>query len=365
MKRALELAKRGQYAASPNPMVGCVIVKDGNIVGEGWHKGKGLAHAEVEALNQAGTHAHGADLYVNLEPCCHQGNTPPCTVAIIASQIKTVHAAMSDPNPLVNGQGIAALKKAGISVQLGEEKAAAEQLNESFIHWITRKMPFVIAKWAMTFDGRIAANSGHAKWVTGENARLSAHDLRQSVDAILVGAQTVIQDNPQLTARLPSEHLSQRQPLRIILDAKGLTPTAANVYECLDGAETMVVTSSLSPDSWQQQLTRQGVSVRVMQAINQTGMIDILSQLLPDLGQLNITRLLIEGGANVLTQLFKWRLVNKFYVYVAPKMIGGKFSAIGDLALEHMDAALPLQIDSVEKLGSDYLFVGYVKKGME
>ena len=356
MKKAIELAQKGRYFASPNPMVGCVLIKQGNIIGKGWHKGPGQAHAEIEALNEAGKAAQGAELYVNLEPCCHYGKTPPCTKAIIEAGIKTVHAAIPDPNPLVSHKGFAELKQAGISVHVGEQLQQAKKLNEAFFHFMEYKTPFVIAKWAMTLDGRIAANSGHSAWITGQKARTHVHHIRKSVDGILVGAQTVINDNPLLSARIKTN--SSRQPLRIVLDAAGRTSIYSTIYRITPLLKTLVVTTAHAPDIWKRQLQSQGVMLHVTPSKD----ID-LSSLLFYLGQQNITSLLVEGGKSVLTQFFKAKIIQKFYAYIAPKIIGGSYTAIGNLDFDHMSCALPLKIDKAITFGEDYLIMGYSNWG--
>jgi diaminohydroxyphosphoribosylaminopyrimidine deaminase/5-amino-6-(5-phosphoribosylamino)uracil reductase len=356
IEKTLELAQLGQYFASPNPMVGCVIVNQGKIVGTGWHKGPGKPHAEIEALNEASQLARGADLYVNLEPCCHHGRTPPCTQAIIAAGIKGVYASVADPNPLVSEKGFAALKKAGIKVQVGEACTKAKKINEAFFHYMKYKTPFVIAKWAMTLDGRIASNSGHSKWITGDLARTHVHQVRKGLDAILVGAQTVIKDNSLLSARI--ETTSPRQPFRIVLDATGVTPTNSKIYQTTPTLKTLVITTKYAPSLWKTQLESQGVTIHEMLTSNQEKRID-LSALLTYLGQQEIMTLLVEGGTSVLTQFFKAKLIHKFHAYIAPKIIGGPYTAIGDLNLTHMSSALPLTIEKTTKLGDDYLMVGY------
>lgn len=355
MRKAIELAQEGRYFASPNPMVGCVIVKQENIIGTGWHKGMGQPHAEIEALSQAGEAAKGAELYVNLEPCCHYGKTPPCTQAIIKAGIKTVHAAIADPNPLVSQKGFAELRQAGITVHVGEKSQEAEQLNESFLHFMKNKTPFVIAKWAMTLDGRIASNSGHSKWVTKEQARIHVHHIRKSIDAILVGAETVIKDNPLLSARIQTS--SPRQPLRIVLDATGKTSTSSKIYQITPVLKTLVVTTAYASNAWKTQLKSQGVIIHEM-AVSKDNRVD-LSALLVYLGKQNIVTLLIEGGTSVLTQFFKQKIIQKFHVYIAPKIIGGPYMAIGNLEFDHMSCALPLKIEKTITFGDDYLMMGY------
>lgn len=364
MCRAINLAQRGQYTVSPNPMVGCVIEKNDVIVGEGWHRGYGFPHAEIEALKIADLKAAGANLHVNLEPCCHFGKTPPCVDAIIKAKIKTVHVAIIDPNPLVNGAGIKKLRDAGINVFIGNEAEAATMLNEKFIHFIKTKKPFVVAKWAMTLDGKIATKTGNSKWITSEIARTHVHQLRQSLDAILVGADTVITDDPELTVKLANKiSPTTKQPLRIVLDAKGRTPLNAKVYSYNNHCKTVVVTTTEASEAWCNTLKQNGVEVLVFE-VNQTYKID-LNKLLLVLGKKQVSSLLVEGGAQTLTGFFERKLINKIYTYIAPKIVGGKnsISPISDLKIYEMVNALPLSFKETEVFGDDRLLVSYPEWG--
>jgi diaminohydroxyphosphoribosylaminopyrimidine deaminase/5-amino-6-(5-phosphoribosylamino)uracil reductase len=355
MEQALKLARLGRGLTSPNPMVGCVIVKADKVIGQGWHKGSGQPHAEVEALAQAGSDAQDADMYINLEPCCHYGKTPPCINAVIRAKIKRVYIASKDPNPLVKGNGIRALKHAGIQVILLKAwQKKADTLNEDFFHFIQHKTPFVTAKWAMTLDGKIATCDGDSKWITSEDARRHVHSVRKNMDAILVGANTVTMDNPLLTVRM-NRHTA-RQPLRIVLDGSGITPPGANIYQTTDELNTLVFTTLASDLKWRTQLTKQGVRISVIDGQS----IIPLKKLLQYLGTLNIMNLLVEGGTSVLTQFFEQQCVNKFYTYIAPKIVGGSASPVKNLNIREMGAAISLKINHTQQFNCDYLIAGDV-----
>ena len=320
MRRALELAARARGRTSPNPMVGAVLVKDGRIVGEGFHPRAGEPHAEIFALRQAGEAARGATLYVTLEPCCHYGRTPPCTQAIIAAGVAEVHMAMLDPNPRVAGKGKAELEAAGIRTVVGECEEEARTLNEAFVHWITTGRPFVVAKFAMSLDGKIATRTGDARWISSPEARRRVHELRDQVDAILVGAGTVIADNPQLTTRLDKPDV--RHPLRVILDSRGRIPLHARVFQPDLPGQTLVATTEASPPAYRDALQARGVEVLVLPA-DADGRVD-LDALLVALGQREVTSLLVEGGSTVLGAFFARGRVNKVLAFIAPLILGGE-----------------------------------------
>jgi diaminohydroxyphosphoribosylaminopyrimidine deaminase/5-amino-6-(5-phosphoribosylamino)uracil reductase len=324
MQQSLQLAEKGRFSVQPNPMVGCIIERNDQIVGRGWHKAPGLPHAEIEALNDAGAKARGANVYVNLEPCSHHGRTPPCVDALIKAQPKSVHIAMPDPNPLVNGNGIKKLRVAGIEVYIGEEEQKATQLNEIFSHYITRKTPFVIAKWAMSLDGKTATDNGQSKWISGEESREYVQQIRQNVRAILVGAKTVINDNPQLTVRLDSRLRGNDEikcgndtPLRIILDSSGNVPADARVF---DTDSALVATTQKSNIIWREKLSEKNIKIIICPE-DKNGKVDLI-YLLNELGKREISSLLVEGGREVLNSFFAAQLVNKVYTFIAPKLIG-------------------------------------------
>lgn len=310
MQQALSLAGKGRYLAAPNPMVGCIIVRDNKIVGQGWHKGPGENHAEIEALEKAGSKAKGSEVYVTLEPCAHHGRTPPCVDALIKAQVKAVHIPFIDPNPLVNGKSIAKLKKHGIKVYIGEEEEQARQLNTIFFHYIKTKKPYVIAKWAMSLDGKMATATGDSRWISGEQSRQQVHQLRHEVAAILVGANTIIKDDPLLTVRLSEV---QRQPLRLILDNNGNIPKSARIFDPKLPGKTIIITTKKT-------IKYKNIETIVI-AADKNDQID-LQELLTELGKREISSVLVEGGAETLTGFFTQQAIDKFYVYIAPKIIG-------------------------------------------
>ncbi|HEY66108.1 MAG TPA: bifunctional diaminohydroxyphosphoribosylaminopyrimidine deaminase/5-amino-6-(5-phosphoribosylamino)uracil reductase RibD [Caldilineae bacterium] len=356
MRRALRLAERGRGRTSPNPMVGAVLVRDGQIIGEGFHPRAGEPHAEIMALRQAGKSARGATLYVTLEPCCHFGRTPPCTRAIIAAGVAEVHMAMLDPNPRVAGRGRAELEAAGIRTFVGELEAEARVLNETFIHWITTGRPFVIAKFAMSLDGKIATRSGDSRWITGPAAREQVHQLRDQVDAILVGVNTVIADDPQLTTRLDKDDI--RHPLRVIVDSRGRIPLTAQVLDPVLPGRTMVATTEAMPIEQRRALSFRGVQVLVLPS--QDGRVS-LPDLLEELGRREVTSVLVEGGGTIIGTFFAQRLVDKVVAFIAPIIIGGREAPtpVGGLGVERLSQALRLERVQVEWLGSDLLVTGY------
>ncbi|KPJ67526.1 MAG: hypothetical protein AMJ43_04565 [Coxiella sp. DG_40] len=354
MRQALELAELGRKTVAPNPMVGCVIKRGDKVVGSGWHKKAGLPHAEIEALREAGDKAKGANLYVTLEPCCHYGRTPPCVDALIKAQVKSVHIAVRDPNPLVSGQGIKKLKEAGIEVYVGEEREAAEKQNEVFFHYITTKRPFVIAKWAMSLDGRIATDCGHAKWITSVKARKHVHQTRRLMSAVLVGVNTVIKDNPQLTVRLVNNRISKvRHPLRIVLDSTCKIPFDREILNADLPGKTLIATTEKSNQNWRERLLEQGCEVLVLPG-NQFGRVDI-GALLDELGRREISSLFVEGGSETFTSFVKEGLVNKFHIYIAAKLVGGEkvTTPLLNLDISDMSNALQLTYEKYRMLGDD------------
>jgi diaminohydroxyphosphoribosylaminopyrimidine deaminase/5-amino-6-(5-phosphoribosylamino)uracil reductase len=358
MARALELASRARGRTSPNPMVGAVLVREGEIVGEGFHPRAGEPHAEIFALQAAGDRARGATLYINLEPCCHHGRTPPCTDALIQASVATVHMAMEDPNPLVRGKGRAALEAAGISTFVGEREEEAREFNEAFIKYITAGRPFVTAKFAMSLDGKIATSTGDSRWITGSTARDRVHRLRDVSDAICVGVSTVLADDPQLTTRLDVP--GARHPLRVILDTRGRAPLSARVFDPALPGSTAVATTENMPASRRAALREQGTAVWVMPADDQ-GRVD-LEALLDHLGERELTSLLVEGGGTVLASFFARRLVDKLLAFVAPLIIGGLDAPtpVGGTGVSRLADALRLERVRVERVGEDVLIAGHV-----
>jgi diaminohydroxyphosphoribosylaminopyrimidine deaminase/5-amino-6-(5-phosphoribosylamino)uracil reductase len=363
MKRALKLAWQALGTVSPNPAVGAVLVKDGRVVGEGFDEPPGGAHAEIVAIRQAGEAARGAALYVTLEPCCHHGRTPPCTQAILAAGVREVHLSHLDPDPHVSGRGKAELESAGVTVFVGEGEEEARRINEAYIKHRITGFPFVIAKFAASLDGKIAATSGDSRWVSGPESRRWAHRQRTMVDAIMVGVRTVLVDNPQLTARPePGEGARQadgepRQPLRVVADSRGRTPASARVLQ--GPARTLVATTDASSEAWRQQIHDAGAEVLVLPA---TGGRVELGELLRALGSRDILSLLVEGGGELLGGFFDLGLVDKVQAIVAPIIIGGQEApaAVAGRGARRMADALRLRDVTVERLGEDILVTGYL-----
>jgi diaminohydroxyphosphoribosylaminopyrimidine deaminase/5-amino-6-(5-phosphoribosylamino)uracil reductase len=316
MRLALQLAARGRCTVSPNPMVGCVIVKNNHIIGTGYHQKAGGPHAEVIALQAAGDEAKGATAYITLEPCNHFGRTPPCSQALIKAGIQQVFAACTDPNPRVSGQGFAALRTAGIDVECGLLAQEAQQLNEVFFHYIEHRRPFVYAKWAMSLDGKTVTQPNDSPDISCHESRQHSHQLRQQVDAILIGANTAIHDDPQLTVR----HIeNSKQPLRIILASKGELPAHLKLWD-ISAAKTCVMTTAKANKDWIRSLQNKNINIHVL-PVNENGTIHLPS-LLDTLGKMEITSLLVEGGMTVLNDFFTENLVNKIHMYLAPVIIG-------------------------------------------
>ncbi|MEW6671567.1 MAG: bifunctional diaminohydroxyphosphoribosylaminopyrimidine deaminase/5-amino-6-(5-phosphoribosylamino)uracil reductase RibD [Thermodesulfobacteriota bacterium] len=362
MKLALALAEKGIGFTSPNPMVGAVLVKDGRIVGRGYHQAAGKAHAEVNAIEDAGPLAKGAVLYVTLEPCNHVGRTPPCTEKILASGIREVVAAMRDPNPSVAGGGIDYLRERGIPVRWGVCEAEARKLNESFIKYVTTRRPFVIIKCAATLDGRIATRTGDSKWVTGEEARAFVHRLRHAADAIMVGIHTIHKDDPSLTTR--TDGIKGKDPVRIILDTRLTIAEDANVLRLQSDSATILVCAA--PDSSEKEKKKirlEQKGVRIVEAPLKGGRID-LDKLMNRLGADGITSLLIEGGGAVIASALAGGIVDKIFFFYAPKISGGDDGVpiCSGRGPERMDGCIRVRDMDVRRFGSDVLVEGYIDK---
>ena len=349
MARALELAARGRGAVEPNPLVGAVVVRDGHVVGEGWHQKFGQAHAEVNALDQAGEAARGSTLYVTLEPCSHFGKTPPCTEAVIGAGVRRVVSAMLDPFPQVAGQGASRLREAGIVVEVGVGEAAARRLNAPYLKRLRTGRPWVVAKWAMTLDGKIATRTGASKWITGEAARARVHELRGRMDAIIVGKGTLLADDPLLTARPPGP----RTATRVVLTATGEgLPTSSRLLETVEAAPVLVVTTAAGAaqlSGWR------GRGAEVV------GLADAeVKSVLTELGRRGMTNVLVEGGAGTLGRFRDAGEMDEIYAFVAPKLFGGvdALAPIGGLGVAELDDARSLAHWDVERLGDDLLIHG-------
>lgn len=411
MKLALRLAARGAGWVSPNPMVGAVVVRQGEIVGRGWHRQYGGPHAEVEALTAAGDRARGATLYVTLEPCNHEGLTPPCTQAVLAAGIARVVIAMPDPNPRVTGGGAAFLAARGVAVTLGVLEEEARRLNEAWIKWVTTGIPFVIAKAACSLDGRIATVTGESQWLTGVRARTFGHRLRHECDAVLVGVGTVLADDPQLTVRLgrgrirgggqgsrtpapaptpssptpeglevacilptsasapgiPRETGRQtasrpaaKDPLRLVLDSALRLPLSARLLHLDSPAPTLIATTPQAPAERVEALRQAGAEVLILP--EERGRV-ALRPLLERLGKRKVTSVLVEGGAETLGSFFDARLVDRFYFFYAPKILGGKegYPMIAGQGVRHLAEAHLARDLAVRRLGPDILITGRLR----
>ena len=356
MERAIHLARSARGTTSPNPSVGAVIVKDEVVLGEGWTSPPGGPHAEVMALEQAGVGAAGASLYSTMEPCCIWGRTPPCTDAIVAAGISEVHAATIDPNPRVSGKGLQDLRKTGILVTCGTYEDEALEMYEAFSKHVRTRLPFVTAKFAASLDGKIATRTGSSRWITGEPARWHTHELRRGCDAIMVGVNTVVADNPQLTARWPNGALHSRQPLRVILDSSGRTPPEAAILA--QPGETLIATVDM-PAHRAMDLEAAGARV-LMARSTSDGQVDI-RLLLEHLGQQGVVDLIVEGGGTLLGSMFDAGLVDKVTAYIAPAIIGGSSapSPVAGRGAEDISQAHRLTRSRVETLGDDALITGY------
>lgn len=353
MKLALQLAESAEAQTSPNPLVGAVCVKNGRIIGTGAHLQAGTPHAEVHALKMAGTEASGADLYVTLEPCAHHGKTPPCTGLIIASGIRRVVIAATDPNQAVNGKGIEHLKNAGIEVITGILQEEAEYLNRAFFHFIQYGKPYVTLKAATTLDGRLASASGDSKWISSQTSRTDVHFLRHTHDAILVGVETVLHDNPFLTTRLPH---GGKNPIRIILDRQLRTPEAANVIA--DGAaETIIFTL----DSAKMNAKLTAYSNVSIERISETE--PFLEVVLKRLAKRGIMTLFVEGGSRIHTSFIDEQLADELYLYVTPKLIGNGASLFMDDSRNFIKDSETLTFLNVEKIGDDIKIHAKFQKG--
>lgn len=358
MRRAVELGSEGLGTTSPNPSVGCVLVRGGVVVGEGYSAPAGGPHAEVRALEAAGDDARGATAYVTLEPCSHVGRTGPCVDALIAAGVVEVRAAMLDPDSKVSGQGVEKLRSAGIAVEVGDGDAEARRSLEWHIKHRTTGVPFVIAKFAATLDGKIAATSGDSRWVAGEEARAWAHVLRTKIDAIMCGVNNVLLDDPQLTAR-PGGEPSERQPLRIVADSRGRTPLDARVLG--PGGKTLIATTEASADGWRDAVQSLGAEVLVLPA-DTSGRVE-MRELLEALGKRDIVSLLVEGGGVLHASLFAAGLVDKVHAIIAPKIVGGTmYPAVAGEGAAHMSEAVRLRDVAVQRLGDDVAITGYVDR---
>lgn len=350
MKYAIELAKKGRGFVNPNPLVGAVLVRNDEIIGEGYHDVYGGKHAEVHAIGDM-QNLGDVTLYVTLEPCCHYGKTPPCTELIIKSGIRNVFVSTLDPNPLVAGKGVKILRDHGITVEVGLLEYESVRMNEIFNHFIIHKTPYVILKYAMTLDGKISTISKNSKWITGELSREYVHQIRQVVSGILVGVETVIADDPLLNTRHEGEC---SHPLPIILDSRGRIPLTSKVLN-----NAIVATTELMSNEVKSKLKKMGVKVIVTASKN--GYVN-LNELMIKLGEMNIDSLLAEGGGLVHGSFLREKLVHKVLAFIAPKLLGEGISPIRGIQLENMNEAIKLKNIEHKVFGDDLMIAGYIER---
>ena len=352
MRRALALARKGLGKTGPNPAVGCVIVREGSIVGEGWHERAGTPHAEIHALARAGERARNADVYVTLEPCAHFGKTPPCADALIEAGVARVFAGMVDPNPRVKGQGLERLRLAGIIAVSGIMENACRVVNEPFIKHVTTGLPFVVLKSALTLDGKSATAGGDARWITNERSRRFVHKLRSRVDAIMVGVGTIIADDPLLTSRLPGG----KDPLRVVVDSTLRIPLGARLLHLESTAGTVVAT--VNDDAAAVARIREcGAEVLICREKN--GRVD-LHDLLARLGAMNVQSLLLEGGSTLAGEALRLGLIDKAMLFYAPKLVGGDGPGLfAGEGVARMEDAIRLRNVTLTRFAEDILIQGY------
>lgn len=358
MQRALGLAEKARGRTNPNPLVGAVLVKDGRIIGEGYHKKAGTPHAEVNALNEAGEQARDSVLYVTLEPCSHFGRTPPCADAVVRAGVKRVVVAILDPNPRVAGRGIEILTHSGVETSVGVLENEARRLNEVFFKYIKTGLPFVTLKTAMSLDGKIATRTGSSQWITNEISREYVHQLRNTYDAILVGIGTVLKDNPRLNTRLNIK--DRRDPVRVVVDGNLDIPGDSNIVQTARKQRTIVFTSAVSSDEKLQVLKKSGIEIIRMNA--QTEELPI-EKVLEVLGQMEICSLLVEGGGEINGYMLQNGLVDKVHWFIAPKIVGGRNapSPIGGTGIEVMDQARELRDIEITRFDNDLMITGYFR----
>ena len=357
MREALRIARNAEGRTSPNPLVGAVIVREGRIIAEGWHREAGTSHAEIHALEMAGELAVGATLYVTLEPCAHYGRTGPCAKAVAEAGIHRVVVGMEDPNPLVSGKGIDMLKSAGIEVECGVLEEECRRLNRTFLKWITTGLPFVALKTAMTLDGKIATAAGKSQWITNEASRRRVHELRDRFDGILVGIGTVLADNPSLTTRLPDG--AGKNPIRIVADSMGRTPLDSRLLQD-KLAPTIIAVTEMAPKDRIEALRREGAEILV----SGSGPRVDFSLLMKQLGERELLSVLVEGGGTVNFSLLRDGLVDQVYAFIAPKLVGGAaaLSPVEGEGFGELSEAVELEEPTAEMIEGDLLLTGYVGK---
>ena len=355
MGLALKLALKAKGKTSPNPLVGALVVKAGRIIGRGFHAKAGFAHAEIVALDEAGRKAKGATLYVTLEPCAHTGRTPPCVNRIIASGIKEVVVGMIDPNPLNNGKGIMLLKQNNIKVRLGVLGEQIKGINESFIKYITTGIPFITVKVAESLDGRIATRTGDSKWITSDKSRAFAHKIRKDYDAIMVGVNTVLRDNPSLNA-----WFSQKKLIKIIVDSNLSISENSNIFA--GDSRVIIVTLPSRPGQETENRKNLAAKANILEVKERAGQIN-LRDALKKLARLDISNIIVEGGGTLIGSLFDERLVDKILFFISPKIIGGKdaVSSVMGNGVKRVDQAIKLRDLKVRRFGEELLVTAKVK----
>ncbi len=362
LQLAVNLAKRAEGRTSPNPLVGAVLVKGKNIISTGFHARCGSAHAEINAIRKAGQRAKGATLYVNLEPCSHFGRTPPCTQTIIDSKIKRVVVGLKDPNPLNNGRSLRKLRQAGIKVELAENERIFKQLNEIFIKYIAKGEPFVIVKAGQSLDGKIATRNRDSKWITGKYSREYAQLLRHKVDAIIIGVNTLLKDNPDLSCRYQGR-LKGDKPIKIVVDTNLKTPPGANIFRKSSPAPVIIATTKNAPLKRIRSLEAQGVKILIC-PFDKNKNVD-LKFLMRELAKQEISSVLVEGGGKLIGSFFDAHLPDKIYFFIAPKIIGGRtaLSSVEGEGISSLQKAINLDNVKIKKLKADILVEGNVKYG--
>ncbi len=355
MELAIKQALKAKGKTSPNPLVGALVVKDGRIIGKGYHEKAGLPHAEIIALEEAGKNAKGGTVYVTLEPCTHFGRTPPCVDRIVQAGIKHVVIGMIDPNPVNNGKGVDILRTQGVTVEVGYCEDKLRSMNEAFIKYMTKRLPMVTVKAAQSLDGRIATRTGESKWITSDLSRSYSHRMRQYYDGIMVGVNTVLRDNPKLNAWFTDRH-----PVKIIVDSELSTPQQANIFS--GPSQVIVATVAVAPGQQTENRVELAKKARVLEVKGRAGQIN-LKDMLKKLAQLEITSILVEGGGTLIGSLFDEKLVDKVMFFISPKIIGGKEApaSVMGKGIAKISNAMPLERVQVRRFGQDILVEGYVK----
>lgn len=356
MRRALHLAEKGRGRTSPNPLVGAVLVKDGQIIGEGYHTKAGESHAEIVALGKAGDKARGATLYLNLEPCTHYGKTPPCAPAVIEAGVSRVVVGMEDPNPRVTGKGVASLMEAGLDVKMGILERECRKLNEAFCKYISHQVPFIILKVAATLDGKVATRNGESKWITGEVSRRFVHRIRDQVDGVIVGIRTVLKDDPMLTARIKGG----KDPFRIVLDSRLRIPENSKMIEA-SPSKAIIATTEIAPQRKIESLEKKGVRVLIFGS--KMGKVD-LKACLSKLGEMGMMSLLVEGGSQVSGSFLDEGLVDKILLFFSPKLIGDSLAPgiFGGEGTHQLRDAFSITELKIRRMGEDILLEGYLTR---